>query len=234
MKILIVLFIGIAVYFLLKGLNIVKRYLINQRVKWIQKFNFIPAIEFVSWLVFIYWAIEYLFQDKMFYQYLVISIVIIVVGFLAWFVVRDFIAGIIFKAQNNLQVNKMIQLGEVRGRIIAQKSTHLTIETTGGQIIKIPYSKLNQEIISEISDSTINEEFKFQFQTKKTKGKQETEEEIKYLLINSPWINFNITPILKLISEDNTFYTFEVTAGTLNHKHMWLLEKSIRKQLSDY
>lgn len=233
MKILIVVLIGILVFAFLKAISTLYIYISKKYKKWTRKLNLIPAVEFISWLIFIFWAIDYLFKNKLYYQYLVISIVIIVVVFLAWFVVKDFIAGIVFKVQNDLQTNNKIQLGAINGIIKAQHLTHIKVETSAGQIVKIPYSRLNHEIISEISDSKTNEDFKFQLQIKKTRSKQETEDQLNFLIINSPWSNFNRKPIMKLVSEDETFYTFDVTASTLNHKHMWLLEKSLRELLSD-
>lgn len=232
MKILIVLIIGIAVYFLLKVITTANSYLLKKYTKWTHKLNFIPALEFITWLIFIFWAIDYLFKNKMYYQYLVISIVIIVVGFLAWFVVKDFIAGIVFKVQNDLQENNNIQFGKITGIIKSQHLTHMKVETGTGQIIKIPYSRLNQEVISEISDSTSFEEFKFKVNTNKTLSKQDTEENIRFLVINSPWSNFNKSPVIKLISDNENNYTFDILVNALNHKHMRLIEKSITEQLS--
>jgi small-conductance mechanosensitive channel len=161
----------------------------------------------------------------------VISIVIIVVAFLAWFIVKDFIAGIVFKVQSNLQLNNTIQVGNVSGIIKSLHPTYLKLETSTGQMVKVPYSRLNHEIISEISEAKTKEGYKFQLQIRKIKGKQETEDRLNFLIINSAWSNYNRKPILKLVSENDTHYTFEVTASTLNHKHMWLLEKSVREQL---
>jgi hypothetical protein len=231
MKIIIVVLIGILVYVILKAINTLSIYINKKYAKWTRKLNLIPAVEFISWLVFIFWAIDFLFKNKMYYQYLVISIVIIVVVFLAWFVVKDFIAGIVFKVQNDIQSNNKIQLGKITGTIKSQHLTHIKVETGTGQVVKIPYSRLNQEIISEISDATTDEEFRFQVQTKKAKSKQDTEDHIRFLIINSPWSNINKSPLIKLISEDEDFFTFEVLINTLNYKHMRQLEKSVTDQL---
>ncbi|MCF8368867.1 MAG: mechanosensitive ion channel [Bacteroidales bacterium] len=231
MKIIIVLLIGIAVFLLLKALNATNNYFAKQFAKWTQKINLAPAVEFIVWLIFIFWSIDFLFKNKLYYQYLVISIVIIVVIFLAWFVVKDFIAGIVFKVQNDLQFNSHIQLGKITGTIKSQHLTHLKVETSLGQVVKIPYSRLNQEVISEILDSSMVEEFKFQVQSGKGKSKQEIEDMIEFLVINSPWSSSNSSPIIKLISEKEDKFTFEVQVNTLNHKHMRQLEKSITAQL---
>ncbi len=98
-------------------------------------------------------------------------------------------------------------------------------------MVKIPYSRLNQEIISEISDSATIEEYKFQLRVEKTRTKQETEEYIKFLILNSPWSNFNKKQIIKVISEDETTFTFEVLVNALNNKHSRQLEKSIMEQM---
>jgi hypothetical protein len=233
MKIIIVVIIGILIFVFLKALNTLYVYVIRRYKKWTRKLNLIPAVEFISWLIFIFWAIDFLFKNKLYYQYLVISIVIIVVAFLAWFVVKDFIAGIVFKVQNDLHTNSNIQLGAISGVIKSQYLTHIKVETAAGQIVKIPYSRLNHEVISEISDAASNEDFKFQVQIKKIRSKKETESLLNFHILNSPWSNFNKKPVLKLFSEDESHYTFDITASTLNHKHMWLLEKSLKEQLSD-
>ncbi len=115
MKIIIVVLIGILVYVFLKVINTLYTYINKKYSKWTRKVNLIPAIELIVWLIFIFWAVDYLFKNKLYYQYLVISIVIIVVIFLAWFVIKDFIAGIVFKVQNDLQINSNIQLGKIIG-----------------------------------------------------------------------------------------------------------------------
>ena len=232
MKIIIVVLIGILVYVFLKVINTLNTYINKKYSKWTRKLNLIPAIELIVWLFFIFWAVDYLFKNKLYYQYLVISIVIIVVIFLAWFVAKDFIAGIVFKVQNDLQINSKIQLGKITGNIKSQHLTHIKVKTTSGQMVKIPYSRLNQEIISEISDSTTIEEYKFQLQVEKTRSKQETEEYIKFLIINSPWSNFNKKQIIKVIFEDETTFTFEVLVNALNNKHSRQLEKSIMEQMN--
>lgn len=234
MKIIIVVLIGIIIYVLLKILNTVYIYINKKYTKWTRKLNFIPALEFITWLIFIFWSIDYLFKNKMYYQYLVISIVIIVVVFLAWFVVKDFIAGIVFKVQNDLQENNNIQFGKIAGTIKSQHLTHMKIETSTGQLIKIPYSRLNQEVISEISDSITYEEFKFKVTTNKTLSKQDTEENIRFLVINSPWSNFNKSPVIKLISDNENTFTFDILVNTLNNKHMRQVEKSVSEQLSGH
>ncbi len=232
MKIIIVVLIGISVFVLLKVINTLYIYVNKKYTKWTRKFNFIPALEFITWLIFIFWAIDYLFKSKMYYQYLVISIVIIVVVFLAWFVVKDFIAGIVFKVQNDIKSDNNIQFGKISGTIKSQHLTHMKVETTSGQVVKIPYSRLNQEVISEISDSKTAEEFKFQVTTDRTLSKQDTNENIRFMVINSPWSNINKSPVIKLTSENENTYTFDIMVNALNHKHMRLIEKSVSEQFS--
>ncbi len=234
MKIIFVVLIGILVYLFLKGLNTFYNYIKKKYSKWTGKFNIIPVIEFISWLVYLFWVNEYLFKSKSYYQYLVISLVIIILIFLSWFVAKDFIAGIVFKVQNDLQTNSNIKIGDIEGRIKSHHLTHLKIVTTSGQVIKFPYSRFNQEIVSEISDSTTVDEFKFQLQTRKTESKQKSEENIRFLVINSPWSNINKSPVIKFLSENETSFTFEVLVHALNNRHMRQIEKSITEQLSDY
>lgn len=232
MKIIIVVIIGVLIYVFLKVINTLFIYINKKYTKWTRRFNLLPAIEFFIWLIYIFWAIDFLFKNKFYYQYLVISLVFILVVFLAWFVVKDFIAGIVFKAQNDLQKNNSIQLGKTSGKIKSQHATHLKVETSSGQIVKIPYSKLNQEIISEASESTTVEEFKFKINVAKNKSKQDIEEKIRFLVINSPWSNLNVSPVIKFLSDNESTFTFEVLINTLNHKHMRLIEESITDQLS--
>ena len=233
MKILIVLLIGIAVYLLLKVVNSLNKYINYKYKKWTQKFNFAPALELIILLIYFFWANDFLFKNKSYYQYLVLSLILAVVILLAWFIARDFIAGIVLRVQNDLQTNNNIQFGNLEGRIKSQHLTHLKIVTTTGQIVKIPYSRLNQEIISETSDSASIEEFKFKIRSKKTISRQDAEEKIRFLLINSPWSNYNKTPDIRLFSENDDFFVFEILVNVLNQKHILQLEKTIQEQISN-
>ncbi|MEZ5195514.1 MAG: mechanosensitive ion channel [Bacteroidales bacterium] len=231
MKIIVVLIIGVALFLLLKVLGLFKNYLVRKYSKWVRKFNVLPAIELITWLLYVFWANDFLFKEKSYYQYLVASLVIILVAFFAWFLVRDFIAGIIFRVQNDLPANKNIQLGSINGKIKSKHLTHLIVETTDNQMVKIPYSKLQQEVVSELSDSQGADEYKIMLTVKKNVTKAQIEEKIRILILNNPWSNFRKKPMIKLLSEDDTNYSFEIKVNTMEHKHMRLLEKSIIDQL---
>lgn len=234
MKIIIVLIIGVALFIMLRVLGILKKHLVLKYSGWTRKFNVLPAIELITWMLYIFWVSDFLFKDKFYYPYIVISLVIIIVALFAWFLAKDFFAGIIFRIQNDVLANNNIQLGSISGRVKSQHITYLTIETSNNQLVRIPYSKLQQEITSKFSEAQETDEYRFVLVVNKGLDKSEIEEKIRILIINSPWCNFRERPKIKLITEDKKTFSFEIRVNTLSQKHLQLLEKAINEQVAKF
>ncbi len=233
MKILLVTFIILVTYIFLLVLHVFIKQIVKRNNRWRNLLRIVPLIEFITWIIAIFWIINYLFEEKSYYQVIILSLVIILGISLGWFFLKDFVAGVIFRVQNNYTQGETIQVGNITGKIDALHVTHICIYTEEGKTIKVPYSKLNNEIISEQMEISSTEENKFLLKTNKKNSAKETGDTIHNILLNTPWRIKDKLPLIKYISEDNDTYTFEIQVQTRNSKHLGYLSKALSSKFME-
>ncbi len=81
-----------------------------------------------------------------------------------WFLLRDVVAGIIFKLQHTLKLNQSIRVVDTSGRLLRLGITALVLENASGEQIKIPYTKLINETVARNEASDVIEPFDFSLQ----------------------------------------------------------------------
>jgi small-conductance mechanosensitive channel len=150
---------------------------------------------------------------------------IVVLVLVSWFVFRDVFAGAIFRAQNDLSKGDYIKIGSISGQIKSLHLSYLELTADNGQNIKIPNSRLNQDLVTAMTTPEGMEEFTLSLSIDKRFEKAVAEEKIKYALANSPWCNYKNPPLIKFQKEDANAVTFDVMVYTLNQQHLRLVEK---------
>ena len=157
--------------------------------------NFIENIREASgpviWIAYVFWATDFLFKTKFYYQYLIYALILIVAGFLAWFLLRDIFAGIIFRVMHNLKNGSYVRAGDLSGQIKSQQLSYLKILTADGQLIRVPYSKISREVITELAQPGALEEHILRLLVDLSIGTPNAAESlIRDVILNSPWSNF--------------------------------------------
>ncbi|MEZ5084474.1 MAG: mechanosensitive ion channel [Bacteroidales bacterium] len=234
MKILIVIISGAMVLAILLTIRFFITKISHKFLYWRKVIKLYPVIEITIWTIFVFWATGLLFQDQIYYPYIVVSLVLVVLSLITWFFFRDIFAGAIFKFQNDLNKGDYIKIGNISGQIKSVRLTHLEIISDNGQTIKIPNTKLSQDLISGMSTPEGMEEFKFRFEFDKRFSKMEIEEKIKFEVSNSPWCNYRNPPVIKLQNEDEHSYSYDVVIYTLNDKHLSLVEKTLKEKFENW
>lgn len=232
MRIAIAIIVALTVFLALKVISIGIKKLAHRYPDWLYIIKFYPAFELFSWFVYILWSMDYLFRDKFFYEYLVIAFIFILSGFTAWYVFNDIIAGIVFKVKHNLKAGTQIRTANYTGSIKSHHLTYLQIRTDDGQLIRIPYSRINQEVISEVSHAELSEENIIRLQIGLSLSKADAETLIHETIMNSPWSNLKETPSIKLIEENETGYIFEIVLFSMNLKHINFIEQALKENPS--
>ncbi|NCB43578.1 MAG: mechanosensitive ion channel [Clostridia bacterium] len=226
--ILIVLLTGIAVFIVLKIAGyllkkITHRYALRKGAQ-----KAFPLIEIVFWIAFVFWATGMLFTDNVLYSSVIIILVVIIAGLFSWFILRDVIAGAIFRAQNDLNKGDFVKIGDLSGQIKSVGITHIEITSDNGQNIKIPNTHLSRDLISGMTTPEGMDEYKFNLVFDNRFAKSEIEEKIRFEIANSPWCNFKNPPVIKLQKEDTTGTSWDVLIYTLNHSHFRTVERNLR------
>jgi hypothetical protein len=172
-----------------------------------------------------------LLSGRMYYTYIVVGMVLIILGLITWYFIRDVFAGALFKLHNELDQGDFIKIGNLSGQIKAAKLTHLEITSESGQTVKIPHTRLNQELISSTSSPEGLEEFTVRLVHDKRYSKPELEEKIRFVLSTSPWCSFKQAPLLVLQHEDAAAYTYDVLLYTMNQQHLRFVENQLKNGL---
>ncbi|KPL20947.1 MAG: hypothetical protein AMS23_10105 [Bacteroides sp. SM1_62] len=233
MKIIIVLVTGSAVFTLLTISRIFLKRMSLKYPNWRKTHKVFPLAGSIVWTAFVFWGTGLLFRDRTYYPYIVVGMVVIVLGLVTWYFIRDVFAGAMFKMQNELNQGDYIKIGNITGQIKAARLTHLEITSDNGQTIKIPHTRLNQELISRTTTPEGMEEYNISLLVDKRFSKQEIEDKIRYELANSPWCNYKDPPVIRLKNEDGETYTYDLLIYTMNHQHLRIVEKQLKSRLEN-
>lgn len=229
MKVLVVIASVIGTLILVRIAEMLLRFFIGsrQRMKFILKY--FPVLELSATLFIIFWAIEYLFSSKSYYQIILLSLIISLIALISWFVVRDFIAGIVFRTQNNLNRGATMKFGEIAGKLLSMRTTHIVVETDEGRVIKIPYSRIISEIVSEHPEDGVREDSMIRLEVKKKMKWNELESSLKNTILNTPWRLLTSEPKIKLLAEQDKYYEIQIYVRTRSKKH----EENLKALLSN-
>lgn len=229
MKVVVVLLAGLLILALSFIFRIGLKRLLSRYPRWNIRANFLTAFEFIIWLSYVYWATDHLFREKFYFQYLIFAIIFIVAGFLSWFLLSDIIAGVVFKSKHNFKRGSFISTGPFKGKVIAQNITFIKLKTEDGQLLRIPYSKINQSVISEMPHTEASRKHILNLQISHEINKKEAESLIRLAIINSPWSNLKEEPAINFIKDDEESHQFEVMLFSTNLKHMKFIEIELEK-----
>jgi small-conductance mechanosensitive channel len=228
MKIIIALIIAALFFLFLKVIKLVLKSLLKRYTKLNSIENLIIATELIIWLTYIFWMTDFLFRGKFYYSYLVYTMILIIAGFVAWFLLKDIFAGIIFRFKHNLKTDSYVRAGNLSGRIKSQHLTYIKILTDNGQIIRVPYSRIIHEVIAELAYPGAPEEHIMHLRVDLSTGNKSTAESlIRVVVLNTPWSNFKEEPVIKFIKENNEGYFFEISLLSSNRRHIEFIEMAL-------
>ncbi len=192
--------------------------------------NLMAGFELSLWLAYIILAADFLFHGKFYYNFLVYALIIVITGFLAWFLLKDIIAGVIFRGKHNLKYFSYLRAGDYSGQLQSHHFTFMKIITGDGQIIRIPYSKVIHEVITELTYPGEFEEHVLNILVDLSVGKSiDAESLIRTVILNSPWSNLNEEPSIKFLKESGNGYYYETTLFSINQMQMKNIEVSLKE-----
>lgn len=106
------------------------------------------GVQLVLWITLVFWALHEVFGQKSYYTYLLVVLVIITAVLIAWYYLRDILAGFIFRMKHNPRLNQWMESDLRSGAVQGIGLTFITTEAADGQWYRIPYSQLvNQTVV---------------------------------------------------------------------------------------
>ena len=229
MKFIFITLLGIGVFFGFRLLNVITKKILSQSI-----FNKIivsvPILELVAWVAFIFWSTAYTLSNKSYYPVLVVVLVIVLIILLSWFLVRDFIAGVLLKSQQIYKSGQMIKTAQYSGRITRMGNLHLSLQTEQGESARIPYSVLSNSVIIKQKQDYADTNF-FSITVPQSLSKEEWVKKLEADILSSPWVSTKANPIIKITEETIDSFVFSISVVTLNPEHALHLETRLKKGL---
>ncbi len=224
MKIIIVILAATLVFLGIRIIRLGIKYLLKLRPGLDFPGKILIVTEFLIWFIFVFKSTDFLFREKFYYQYIVVSYIVIFLGFFTWFFMRDIFAGFIFRIKYSFKTGTYISAGDKSGQIKSQQLTSIKLKTNDGLILNIPYTRIINEVITELGFRGTPEEHIMQLQADFSMSRTNAEELIRTALLNTPWSSLKEEPIIRFVKENEKGYFFEITLFSVKMKHIKLIE----------
>ncbi len=177
-----------------------------------------PIFEFVIWIGFLIWGAKQIFQTGIAGS---IVLLVLLVGIFAWagsFVVRDWIAGVVFKAEDRCRIGDIVSFQNIRGRLTNLGYRALTIENSDGSTVEIPYSAFVREsAIEKIPRETACCVFKLLVPV--LGPFPEVCRQLETVVMCTPWTSIIHKPCIRVIEHQESHYLVEVAAHMIDQQY---------------
>jgi hypothetical protein len=209
----------------MKKINIPKR--IKRHLGYSMAFG-----ELIIWLAFISWVVMLAYNAKNYYIliFLAISFVLFVVP--AFILIRDLIFGIFLRAQNKIPLGAVIEIDNIKGKIVRTGHYFLNLEDSQGRIKSYSYYKLNSTVISSLGDHSELEKLDMIFRLAYTNNSNERINKLKKQLLSTPWVAVSQPIIIEELKEKDDSLSLKVGLFTLNKKYEENIKGMVEKNLS--
>lgn len=187
----------------------------------------LPVLEFLLWILLIYKIINYYFSDKTYFSIIIIGIIIISIIIISFFILKDFTAGLILRTEYGLSKGVNISTKDFSGKIIKTSYLNAEILTDKQEIIKVPYSKINGEIIKIPIEGDLLNKYEFEIKYSNKNSIDESKKIIYNKILIKPWIIPTKKPEIIFIKTDENIHYFKIYLFCLNEEHARLAMENI-------
>lgn len=179
----------------------------------------LPVTEMAVWFVFLIWCARFMYEAEAYLTLIVFGIVFLFVFTPGWFLIRDFLFGMLLKIQRKIEVDYKIEIGEIKGVVLKTDYLTFDIKTPDGAIDTIPYNKIRSKVISKISANKHLEKRKILFRIPVSKDITHHIQELKNTLINAPWVVPAEVPLIGAVTDGDDCKIVEVVVYLLKPEH---------------
>ncbi len=233
MTVLIIIIAALAIFFAFRVLHWLLTPLLRRQLFWLRISYLLMGVELLAWTGWLFWVVRQLVHNPAVYAYFTVGIAFLLMGLVTWFLLRDVVAGIIFKLQHNLKLNQSVRVGRSdaptnrSGRLLRLGVTSLVLESAGERV-KIPYTQLINEAVARSEVSDVVEPFDFTLRVPTTQSKSQWMDTLGRQVLQLPWASAKRMPLVQWQSEEAQFYTFSLRVYSLNARHALLVESHLR------
>ncbi len=205
MEIIYTLIVAIALIVLLRG----GRYFLNLTTRNKQYHVYVlrafPWVEVIIWFSFIFWTISLHFGHTGIYPVLSGSAAVAFVLLFGWFVLRDFFAGAVVRASQELEPGMFIQTDTLSGAIISLGYLNMELRAGDGEKLIVPYSRISGKQITKMAKHGRGKNQSIKLEIQQKHGAQNIQQSLKRKVLELPWVIAGEEIKISLIPVDNCY-----------------------------
>lgn len=232
MSLLIFILTGFALFFLFRLLFRVSNALLRQAAFRKLGSSLLPLLELALWLVYAFWGAHIFFGTHLYYDLVVGVMVILLLVAVSWYVFRDFLAGVLLKAEKSLEPGQMIRTPSAAGRIKSLGSRYLELVNEEGEEVRIPWAKLSNEVFILPPENEDNWPHKVEVPLLAGQSPDASQKRVLKLLHAMPWI-ITPAPEVKIKKAADGSLLLHTTFYTHIRSQAVIVEERIRQALKD-
>ncbi len=231
MNLLYIVILGFALFFAIQLINRLA-VLIPGDSRWRSLLlRSLPLAEFVVWLTYVFWAASVVFDALPYHGIVQSAMALVLVVALGWYVLRDFLNGVLLKSESGIKKGQLVKTSFVSGKIVAMGYRTLLIETEKGDKVRIPYSKLAETIISTPPQKGQSHSHMLRFAISKESNPRMLREKVSKALLNMPWIIAWEELTVNFVHDEQGPFGLKVKFSVIKGEHALLVEQKLRELL---
>jgi len=191
----------------------------------------IPILEGLVWFGLILWAIRQLIQDQLWQSLAVVAVLLLVGILLTWFVLRDYLAGIVLKSDGSMKLNDWIKIKELEGRVTYMGNRTMIITADSGESVNIPYTAVSGEISARPNPGEKLISHTFEIKILRQTDAESIITLIRRIILNAPWASVKKTPEIKLLNDLKDYYHFEISIYSIKMVYFQKIKDYLESKL---
>ncbi len=185
------------------------------------------VIELIIFLVFLLSFISFLWSRNSIAMLILIGVLLMVVYYLSNYFFKNYIAGLLIKSSGQYRMGDTITIGDNKGKISKLKLTQLEIKDADGQTVYLPYAWLYPKLKSIQKQSEKINGHSFELKVFNDKLKADMEQEIQYLVGQTPWVHPAFPTEVELKETLSDCKVFKVTVYALSKNYHEKLQNNL-------
>jgi small-conductance mechanosensitive channel len=220
---------GILLYVLLiYGGRILKSLAKKHAIKW-DVLRMSPLVELGAWLAYTFWGIRLIFGDLRFFDQLTILMAALLIAGIAWFVFRDFFAGMMLKMEYKLHPGQYIKTPTTEGQIVSLGNRFIELENENGERTFIPFSRFTNEWLSIPGDQEKRLSHRMVIKLEHAVNASRFKLLLQKEMMTMPWI-IGPAPVIKLSQDKERIV--DIRFHLLKEEHALVVEEKLRSRIA--
>ncbi len=228
MNLMIFVLAGFLLFFMFQLLSRARRAFTKKKLWRRSAASLLPLAELILWVAYAFWGVHIFFGKYIYFDLVVGIMVVLVIVAIAWFVFRDLLAGVLLKAEKALEPGQTIKTPFAEGKIKHLGSRSIELINDLGELVKIPYSRLSNELFILPPDNEDSLPHHLEIVLQNDQNPDELRKRIKENLIAMPWVLLPVPDITVIKGKDGE-PKLHVMFYTHIRSHAAIVEEKLKK-----